>query len=93
LEYLGYIRTEETKYGFYFTILPIHNEAEKIGRTKAVQNWAKFDTKVVTDKDRKIERKEDDDEKTAEQRNLARQQEIATTFIQPKGRFFCFIKA
>ncbi|MFD2682593.1 hypothetical protein [Bacillus seohaeanensis] len=81
LEYLRYIRTKEIKYGFYFTILPIHNEAEKIGRTKAVQNWDEFDTKVVTDKDRKIERKEDDDEKTAEQRNLAKQQEIAQPFL------------
>jgi hypothetical protein len=82
LEYLGYIRTEETKYGFYFPLLPIHNEAEKIDRTKVVQNWDEFDTKVVTDKDRKIERKEDDDEKTAEQRKVARQQEIATAFME-----------
>jgi hypothetical protein len=76
LEYLGYIRTEGTKYIFYFTLLPIHNEAEKIGRTKAVQKWDECDTKVVTDKDRKIERKEDDDEKTAEQRKVAKQQKI-----------------
>jgi hypothetical protein len=90
LESLGYIKTKVTKYGFLFTVLPVRKEVysfeEKIDRTLASQNWVELDSKVATDKDRKIERKEDDDEKTAEQQNVAKQQEIATTFIEFRNK-------
>jgi predicted RNA binding protein YcfA (HicA-like mRNA interferase family) len=91
LESLGYIQTKVTRYGFLFTILPTHKEAyfsdERIDRTKVLQNGDELDKKVVTDKERKIERKEDDDdEKTAEQQKLAKQQAIATSFIELRNK-------
>ncbi|MFD2680133.1 hypothetical protein [Bacillus seohaeanensis] len=90
LESLGYIETKKTKYGFLFTVLPIRNEMdafdERIGETVVEQKWSENGPKVVTEKERKIERKEDDDEKTAEQQNVAKQQEIAATFIEFRNK-------
>jgi hypothetical protein len=90
LKSLRYIETEKTKYGFLFTVLPMRNEMdsfdERIGETVVVQNWSENGPKVVTEKERKIERKKDDDEKTAEQQKLAKQQAIATSFIELRNK-------
>jgi hypothetical protein len=90
LESLGYIQTKLTRYGFLFTIFPVHKEGysfdEKIDRTLASQNWAELDSEVAIDKDRKIERNEDDVEETVEKLKLAKQQEIATTFIEFRNK-------